>query len=161
MTVSAIAPSQSEPRGVRIARFTLAGLLAFAAVTHAILTPEHFEQSAMMGAGFVAATVVELALAVAVLLAPTAWAYAGTIVVAAGLIGLYGWNVMVGLPFAQAAQAGAHEDDSHGGHHDGLVIGAGEPVDAAGAVTKGAELGCIALASWLVTRRRRGPQTEG
>jgi len=159
MTVTAATPVRSDPRGVLLARFTLAGLLAFAAVMHAVLTPEHFEHSTLMGAGFVAATVVELTLAMAVILAPITWVYAATIVVAAGLIGMYAWNVMIGLPFVQAAETAAHEEGaaheeaSHGGHQDGLVIGAGEPVDAAGAVTKGAELGSIALAGWLITRR--------
>jgi hypothetical protein len=140
-----------------------------------------------MGLGFAAATVVELGLAAAVLVRPGRIVYAAVIAVGTALLALYAYNVFIGLPFAgrQAATApggaavqsesghaegsdqqhdeeaaGHGEGEEHAGHHaDGLVLGAGEPVDAAGATTKGAELVSIGIAIALLIRerpRRRG-----
>lgn len=46
----------------------------------------------------------------------------------------------------------AHEEGGHG--EEGLVLGAGEPVDVAGASTQAAQLAAIALAALLVNRKR-------
>ena len=94
-------------------------------------------------------------------------------------MGLYAFNVAVGLPF-HAAHAepsvvadadacppdGDHgaaddhgTDDDHGstdedGHGDeGLAIGAGEPIDAWGATTQLAQLSSVGLALVLLRRR--------
>jgi hypothetical protein len=160
----------------------LAVALAVAGVMHLLLTPDHLADSTLMGVGFVAAGIAELGLAGAVLLRPGRAAYLAVIGVAALLVALYLYNVLVGLPFAggasapaateaaeparehgegtgdhQEEEAGAHgEGEEQTSHHgDGLVLGAGEPIDAAGAATKGAELVSLGLASVLLLRERR------
>lgn len=57
----------------------------------------------------------------------------------------------------EGGEATTHgEGEEHAGHHaEGLVLGAGEPVDAAGAATKAAELVSIGLAAGLLVRERR------
>jgi hypothetical protein len=162
--------------------WVLAAALAVAGVMHLLLTADHFGESTLMGLGFVAATVAQLGLAGAVLVRPGRWVYAAAIATSAVLIVLFLYNVFIGLPFAghetAAAPAGtaaesaaehadasdhvhgedaaAHGDGAeHEGHHaDGLVLGAGEPVDAAGAATKGAEIVAIAVAAGLLMRER-------
>lgn len=100
------------------------------------------------------------------------------IVVASALIGLYAYNVMVGLPFGGAstdghvsivdgerghdAQLPEHDSESdvagHGaeGHHShGLKLGAGEAIDTLGAATKLSEIAAIGLAATLILRSPR------
>jgi hypothetical protein len=154
-------------------RLALAAVLAVAGLIHLVLVPDHFAESTLMGLGFVGATIAELGLAALVLAWPHRLVYLGTIVVAVGLIGLYAYNVMIGLPFAaghtevadQPAASAEHEgehtegqhaeDGEHAAHHtEGLVLGAGEPVDAVGATTKTLEAVSVGLALVLLRRRR-------
>ena len=51
------------------------------------------------------------------------------------------------------ANESAHEESGHG--EEGLVLGAGEPVDVAGASTQAAQLAAIVLATLLMNRKRR------
>lgn len=157
------------PRVLLSAALTLAGLL------HLLLTPDHFEASALMGVGFAGAALAEFGLALAVLVKPMRLTYFAVIGVAAALIGLYAFNVMIGLPFVESGSAvddGGHASDAalsadaghadgsddpghaESGHHPtGLVLGGGEPVDAFGAATKLSELAAIGLAVSLLARR--------
>lgn len=139
----------------RYDRWLRAGLvasLAFAGVMHLIVAPQHFAESTLMGSGFVIAGIAEIALAGAVLLTPVRLVLAAIVVIACALIGLYTYNVMVGLPFAadQHARNGSEHEDGeagHGsGHDEGLQLGAGEPVDLAGGITKSAEILAVGLA---------------
>ena len=153
-------PQLAQRRGLMPAggvwRAVLAVALAVAGVMHLLLTAEHFGQSTLMGLGFAAATVVELGLAAAVMVRPGRWLYAAVIAISSALVALYLYNVFIGLPFAGSETAAGHGDiEEHAGHHtDGLVVGAGEPVDAAGAFTKGAELISIGIAAGLLRRER-------
>ncbi len=124
-----------------------------------------------MGVGFLAAAGTEFGLGLAVLLRPTRLVYIAIIAVAIALIGLYAYNVAVGLPFGdqhsttadgreQSESAGQGGDgdeegaDTGSGHHDeGLDVGSGEPIDAVGATTKLSEIAGIGLAIALLSRR--------
>ena len=149
-----------------------------AGVIHLVLTADHFKESTVMGVGFLGSALAEFALAGAVLVRPRRLVYVAVIGVATVLIGLYAYNVMLGLPFSESAAHGGVVEGSHvgdaphstdgehgsgqaeagqveGGHHsDGLVLGQGEPVEALGAATKLSELAAIGLAVGLLTRRR-------
>jgi hypothetical protein len=157
-------------RGLLIAALSLAGAV------HLLLAPEHFGESALMGVGFLCSAVAQLGLALAVLVKPRPSAYLAIIGLSAVLIGLYAYNVMIGLPFNGATTDGGplndgghsgghhsvaaqheaeHDSGAHsgGGHHSGgLVLGAGEAVDVLGATTKLSELAAIGLAGALILR---------
>lgn len=155
-------------RGLLIAALTLGGAV------HLVLAPDHFGESALMGLGFLCSALAEFGLAVAVLVKPKRLVYVAVIGVSAALIGLYAYNVMIGLPFHGASadgnpsgvgHSGAHQtiaaehDPEHettahsGGHHSGgLVLGEGEAVDMLGATTKLGELAMIGLAVALILR---------
>jgi hypothetical protein len=127
-----------------------------------------------MGLGFLCSALAEFGLAAAVLVQPRRLVYVAVIGVSAALIGLYAYNVMIGLPFHGASADGnpsgvghgaqqtiaAEHDSEHetmahsgGGHHSGgLVLGEGEAVDMLGATTKLAELAMIGLAVALILR---------
>lgn len=129
-------------------RLALAVLLFVAGGIHLLLTPEHLGQSPVLGAGFLAAGLAQLALA-AVLVAGVGRADdlvpAATVAVDVALVALYGYAVLVGLPFG-----GGDEE-----HAAGLVLGAGEPVDLWGFVDLLAELGALGLAALLLLRAPR------
>jgi hypothetical protein len=158
--------------------FLVAGLVVAAAI-HLLLTPDHFAESTLMGAGFLSSAVAEFGLAAAVVVKPRRMVYFAVIGVASALIALYGYNVMIGLPFSEASAAthlsesAVHSDNAHhstpadhgsehevvghaeGAHHSGgLVLGEGEPVDLLGAATKLSELATIGLAFALILQSR-------
>lgn len=165
---------RNAPATASWARAALVGILTVAAAVHLQLTGEHFESSAVMGAGFIGAAVAELGLALAVLVRPRRLVYLAVVAVAAALIGMYGFNVMVGLPLQSGhlqetaahrhagadgtvAPAAGHAGGGHGagGPHSegGLVVGSGEPIDALGGATKLGEMVAIGLALMLLSRR--------
>lgn len=155
--------------------FALAVALAAAGVLHWVLTPEHIEISAVFGAGFLAAGVGQFGMAAMAVVRPSKLLYAAIIATTLGLTGLYAYNVAVGLPFHEpiavatatdedsfdsthqrAGQAPAEGEALNGrvGHQEaGVVMGAGEPIDAYGAVTQLAQLSAAALALTLLVRR--------
>jgi hypothetical protein len=65
---------------------------------HGALTPEHFREGGAPGGGFVAATVILLALALAATRRPTLLATVVAAVAFAGLIGSYALAVTTGVP---------------------------------------------------------------
>ena len=170
-------PSRRAMDRVDWLRTALIAALLFAGVVHLLLAPEHFDESTVMGIGFVGSGVAEILLAAAVLMMPRRIVHVAVIFVAAGLIGMYAFNVMIGLPFsasanpdgvvaeeaghpaADSAETGhgaADQDPAHAGsghHSDGLVLGQGEPVDLLGFTTKLSELAAIGLALALLRRR--------
>ena len=82
----------SPPRVVILACATSAGI-------HGAFAPEHFEEGTGAGTGFVAATVLLAALAVALTQRPTSGAVlSGATFVLAGLIGSYALAVTTGMP---------------------------------------------------------------
>jgi hypothetical protein len=123
-------------------RVILAGALFTAGWIHLALTPEHLEEATILGLGFLAAGLAQLALAVLITARPSDLAYYAVVGLSAALIVLYAIAVLKGLPF----------DGSHD-HGTGLTLGAGEPVDIEGAVSKLAELFSLATAVVLVGRR--------
>lgn len=174
MTTTLPAP-RSRPRA-NLLSGALAGALGVAGLIHCLLMPDHFAESTILGLGFLAAAAAQLGLAALVLLRPRSWVYAAVIGASVVLMGLYAFNVAVGLPFhaahaesSVAADAHGHEpdadhgtadehaaDEDHaaGGHgNKGLAIGAGEPVDAWGATTQLAQLSSAGLALVLLRRR--------
>jgi hypothetical protein len=123
-------------------RVILAGALFTAGWIHLALTPEHLEEATILGLGFLAAGLAQLALAVLITARPSDLAYYAVVGLSAALIVLYAIAVLKGLPFG-----GSHD------HGTGLTLGAGEPVDIEGAVSKLAELFSLATAVVLVGRR--------
>ncbi|MFL6037460.1 MAG: hypothetical protein ACJ74B_02385 [Gaiellaceae bacterium] len=73
-------------------------ICAVSAGIHGALVPEHFEEGAGAGVGFVVATVLLAALAVALTRAPTQLALAATAAVLGGLIASYALVITTGFP---------------------------------------------------------------
>jgi len=71
---------------------------AISAGIHGALVPEHFDEGAGVGAGFVVATVLLAALAVALTRRPTQLVLASAALVFAGLLASYALAVTTGLP---------------------------------------------------------------
>jgi hypothetical protein len=71
---------------------------AVSAGIHGALVPEHFDEGAGAGVGFVVATVLLAALAVALTRAPTQLALVATAAVLAGLIASYALVITTGFP---------------------------------------------------------------
>ena len=155
----------------------LAAVLVTAGAIHLALMPEHLAKSTMLGLGFCAAGIAQLALATLVVVRPWRIVFAAVIAVSLVLMALYAYSVFIGLPFHEAsaavgAPAGAHAGDSHaaGEHqHDeavrgheqgGLILGAGEPVDALGAGTQAAEIAAVALGAYVLMRARTGADRQ-
>ena len=116
-------------------RLALAASLFLAGWIHILLTPEHLGEATVLGLGFLAAGVVQLALAGLALARPRDWVWYSVIAVNAALILVYVYAVLVGLPFMSD-----HADVG------GLVIGSGEPIDLFGAFTTIAQIAGLALA---------------
>lgn len=157
----------------------LAAGLAAAGALHLLLTPEHIAMSALFGAGFLAAAITQLGMAVLAVIAPSRLLFAAVIGVTLVLTSVYAYNVVIGLPFADHATSAAdvHDHDAPHKHHDGgvegiaadehselaaqldhheggLPLGAGEPVDAYGALTQLAQVSAATLAVALLLRRK-------
>ncbi len=111
-----------------------------------VLSPEHLAESTLLGTGFLVSGILQVGLAAAVVRRPQDALLSLSLMINAALMALYFYAVLVGLPFAGSA-------DSE--HSTGLAIGAGEPIDAAGAVAKLAELAALCLAIVLMRRTAR------
>ena len=96
-----------------------------------------------MGAGFLAAGVLQLLLAIAILYRPSRLVLLAVGASSAALIAVYGVAVATGLPFASQAA---------GGMEAGLRLGAGEPVTPLEVIVKAIELASIVLAMTLLGR---------
>lgn len=124
-------------------RGTLAAALLAAGGVHLWLTPEHVEESPIVGAGFLAAGILQLLLAIAILCRPSRLVLLAVGASSAALIAAYGVAVAIGLPFASRAA---------GGMEAGLRLGAGEPVTLLAVIAKAIELASIGLAMTLLVR---------
>ena len=122
-------------------RVILAGALFTAGWIHLALTPEHLGEATILGLGFLAAGLAQLALALLITARPSDLTYYAVVGLSAALVVLYAIAVLKGLPFG-----GGHD------HGSGLRLGSGEPVDLEGAVCKLAELFSLATAFVLVGR---------
>ena len=132
-------------KGLRIRMF-LAAATFLAAWMHLLLTPEHLNESTLLGLGFLAAGVIQIALAFIVVERPSEGALSLLVMVNVALLAVWAYAVLVGLPLR----------DGHG--HDaasGLVIGSGEPIDLASAITKLAELASLSITLVLLRRNAR------
>lgn len=123
MTVT-ISRSASRPRPNLISG-ALAGALGVAGLIHCLLMPDHFATSTIFGLGFLSAAVAQIGLAAFVLLRPQTWVYTAVIGLSVVLMGLYAFNVAVGLPFHAAhaeppvvADADGHAPDGDHGAAD-------------------------------------------
>ena len=125
------------PPGLSLPLLAAAALFA-AGWIHLMLTGPHLQEATILGLGFLVAGVAQVALGIVIGMRPGQLAYHAVVAVNASLIFLYVYAVVRGLPIGS---------DDHGG---GLVLGSGEAVDLAGAVSKGAELLSLVLAFVLL-----------
>jgi hypothetical protein len=88
-----------------------------------------------------------VALAGIVVWRPASWSLALVVVLNVTLIVIYAYAVLVGLPFG----AGSEHDHTEAA---GLLIGAGEPVDWYGGISKVAELISAAIALALLAPKK-------
>ena len=107
---------------------------AISAGIHGALTPSHFSEGAGAGGGFVAATVLLAALAVALTRRADDLLYVFAVLAFGGLIGSYALAITSGLP---------------------LLHPEPEPVDALALATKAIEAAGLAAALTLLGRDRR------
>lgn len=128
-----------------VARLAMSAALFVAGWIHLLLVPEHFGESTILGLGFLVSGIAQLVLAAVVLWRPRGWAFGGVVAINVTLIVVYAYAVMVGLPFGE-----------HSEHADavGVVVGAGEPIDWYGAISKIAEFGSAVIAFVLLTPKR-------
>lgn len=137
-----IAPGSPQSRA-GTDQWLLAALLLGAGAIHVAMAPSHLGESALEGAGFLAAAWVQLALGVAVLLRPPSRrllvAVTGTSV---ALIAAWLVSRTAGLPFG-----------AHAGHAESISVvdGVCVALEAAAALVAGAKL--AGLASWLLRSR--------
>lgn len=113
------------------ARLGLGATAFVAGWIHVLLTPEHWAESALLGAGFLGAGLLQLALSIAVVERPGRAVHLALVVLNVALVAVWLYAVLVGLPFGDA-----HDH----GQSAGWAIGAGEPVDGVALVAKAAEL---------------------
>lgn len=134
-------PSRVAPlEGQAVIRLFLSLVLLTAAAIHLILTPQHFGESPLLGAGFLVAGIVQLVAAAFVLTRSDGRGLNLILLVSVALIAIYGYAVLIGLPL----------DSGHGADGAaGLRIGAGEPLDVKGLINAIAEIAAIPLALFL------------
>ncbi len=126
---------------------TLAMGLALGAVVfipgwiHLLLTPEHIDESLILGSGFLVSGLAQVGLAALAIARPRNWVLYLIVAVNVGLIAIYANAVLVGLPIGS---------DDH--HVAGLMIGSGEPIDMFGAITTISQIAGVALAVTLLGR---------
>lgn len=147
--LAAVLLTQARPvamnKGLGI-RLFLAAATFLAAWMHLLLTPEHLNESAPLGLGFFAAGIIQIALAFVVVERPSEGALSLLVMVDVALLAVWAYAVLIGLPLGD------------GNGHDaasGLVIGSGEPIDLASAITKLAELASLSTALILMWRNAR------
>jgi hypothetical protein len=141
LAVVAIPTSAAKVPAPLWPRVILAGALFTAGWIHLALTPEHLGEATILGLGFLAAGLAQLALALLITARPSDLTYYAVVGLSAALVVLYAIAVLKGLPLG-----GGHD------HGSGLRLGSGEPVDLEGAVSKLAELFSLATAFVLVGR---------
>ncbi|HEY5628282.1 MAG TPA: hypothetical protein VIR16_02115 [Candidatus Limnocylindrales bacterium] len=136
-----------------LGQLVLAGAMLVSGWIHLLLVPEHLAEAQILGIGFAAAGLAQIALAAALLLRRSEAALLATVAVSAALLGLYAWAVVVGLPIAGDAH------DAHTAAGSGIALFAGEAIDFTGAVNALAEVIGIALAFVLLGGREAALET--
>ncbi|MBO0684515.1 MAG: hypothetical protein J2P45_15260 [Candidatus Dormibacteraeota bacterium] len=142
LAAAAIAPSRDRPLiPTDPLRIVLAGSLLAAGSIHLQLTPDHYRESQLLGAGFFCSALAQLTLGAVVMARPWRLSYMCVIGLSVVLMVTYAYAVFHGLPIGQMDMAGVR-------------IGAGEAVDLSGAVTQVAQLAGIVVAAALLVHRR-------
>lgn len=126
-------------------RLLLSVSLIVAADLHLILTPQHLDEALLLGVGFLAAGLFQLALAVYVIVRHDDRPIGLLITVTVALIAIYGYALFVGLPL----------DSGHSDAATGLRLGSGEPVTTYGLIDVLAEIATVALALVAYPRASR------
>ena len=126
-----------KTRSSRWARVGLCGSLLVAASVHLLLVGDHAEESPLLGAGFVAAGILQVGLASVVTVNRARLPYYLVIGLNVSLIVVYAVHVLVGLPLSNSPDGS-------------LALGPRENIDVIGAVSKIAELAGIVLALGLL-----------
>jgi len=121
-----------KTRSSRWARIGLCGALLVAAAVHLLLVGDHAEESPLLGAGFVAAGILQVGLASVVTVTRARLPYYLVIGLNLSLIVVYAVHVLVGLPLSNSPDGS-------------LALGPRENVDLIGAMSKIAELAGIVL----------------
>lgn len=135
-------PARAMDRATAV-RVGLAAVTFVAAWMHLVLTPEHLAESTRIGLGFLGAGVLQLGLAAVIVQRYSVRTLSVLVAVNVALLAIWAYAVVVGLPLAGGGQG-------HDGGATGLVIGHGEPIDLAAAVTKVAEVTSLVLALLLL-----------
>lgn len=155
LTASLLIPIRDDRLPSRVVlRLVMAAGLLVAGWIHVLLVPEHLAESTILGLGFLGAGIAQLALAGLVIWRPRLWTLSAVVALNATLIVVYAYAVLVGLPFGGG---------EHGEAAVGLVIGAGEPIDVFGALSKIGEATSLLLAFALLGADQRvdGPTELG
>jgi len=140
-----VSPSRVDTLdGQTVIRLFLTLVLLIPAAIHLILTPQHFGESPLLGAGFLVAGIVQLVAAAFVLTRSDDRGLNLILLVSVALIAIYAYAVFIGLPFEPGHDAGGAA---------GLGIGVGEPVDLKGLISVMAEIAAIPLALFLARSR--------
>jgi hypothetical protein len=134
-------PSRVAPLARQtVIRLFLSLVLLTAAAIHLILSPQHFGESPLLGAGFLVAGIVQLVAAAVVLTRSDGQGLNPILLVSVALIAIYVYAVLIGLPLDSGHDTGGAA---------GLRIGAGEPLDLKGLINAIAEIAAIPLALFL------------
>ena len=144
-TAIAAPVAQTRLEKSMVLRLLLCAALIVAADIHLILTPQHFDESPLLGAGFLAAGLAQLALATYAIGRNDDRPIGFLIAVTIALIAIYIYAVLIGLPL----------DTGHIHTTSGLQIGYGERVTITGLTNVLAEIAAIPLA--LTAYRRASP----
>ena len=138
LIATAIAAPAAQARLGRgmLLRLSLSVSLIVAADLHLVFTPQHFDDALLLGVGFLAAGLVQLAFAVYVLVREDDRPIGLLLAVTIALIAIYAYALFVGLPL----------DSGHSDAATGLRLGSGEPVTTTGLIDVLAEIATVALA---------------
>jgi hypothetical protein len=130
-------PVAAGARPLPTARWVLAALSAGAGLIHLVMVPPHLAESVADGAGFIAAAVVQLGLAVALATSASRPALAATVVANSAIVGAWVVSRTAGLPYG-----------SHSGHAANVAF-----VDAA---STGLEIALVLGAAAVLLRPHLG-----
>ena len=126
-------------------RLLLSASLIVAADIHLVLTPQHFDESPLLGGGFLAAGLCQLVLAAYVVTREDDRPIGFLIAITISLIAIYLYAVVIGLPL----------DSEHSDGAVGLRLGSGEPVTLTGLTNVLVEIAAIPLALIAYAKRSR------
>lgn len=138
LVATALAAPSAQSRLGRgmVLRLMLSVSLIIAADLHLVLTPQHFDEALLLGVGFLAAGLFQLALAVYVIVRHDDRPIGLLLAITIALIAIYAYALFIGLPL----------DSGHSDAAAGLRLGSGEPLTTTGLIDVLAEIATVALA---------------